>query len=51
MCNDILNQDEEIEKKQVIKNIVDFIFDKYSHIFFVAHNALYICTFLIPFVI
>ena len=30
ICNDILSQDEDIEKKQVIKNIVDFIFERFS---------------------
>ena len=51
ICNDILNQDEDIEKKQVIKNIVDFIFERFSKIFFVLHNLLYIFFFIIPFVV
>ena len=44
ICNYILEQDEDIEKKQVIKNIIDYIFNEFSYNFFVGLNVLYIFT-------
>lgn len=44
ICNYILENDEEIEKKQVIKNLIDYIFEEFSVNFFVTLNILYIFT-------
>ena len=44
ICSYILEHDEDIEKKQVIKNIIDYIFIEFSFNFFVSLNILYIFT-------
>ena len=48
ICNDILEQDEELEQKLIIKNIIDYIFNKYSHNMFVFHNFLYVFGYILP---
>ena len=48
ICNDILEQDEDLEQKLIIKNIIDYIFNKYSHNMFVFHNFLYVFGYIIP---
>lgn len=44
ICNYILENDEDIEKKQVIKNLIDYIFVEFSVNFFIMLNILYIFT-------
>ena len=44
ICNYILENDEDIEKKQVIKNLIDYIFEEFSYYFFRGLNILYMFT-------
>lgn len=48
ICNDILEQDEDLDSKLIIKNIIDYIFNKYSYHMFVFHNFLYVFGYILP---
>ena len=50
ICKDILDQDGDIEAKDVIKNIIDFIFEAFSKKMLIFHIVLYIVSYFIPFV-
>lgn len=49
ICKEILDQDGDIESKDVIKNIIDYIFETYSKKVMIVHFLLYMVFFFIPF--
>lgn len=49
ICKKILDQDGDIESKDVIKNIIDYIFETYSKKVMIFHFFLYIVFFFYPF--
>ena len=50
ICKDIIDQDGDIESKEVIKNIVDYIFEAFSNNFLIFHILLYLLFYFCPFV-
>ena len=49
LCIDILDQDQDIEEKEVLQNLIDFIYNKHAYYFYVIQIVLYIFTNVFPF--
>lgn len=51
MCKDILDQEGEIDSKNVLKNIIDYCFEEYSKKILIFHIFLYTLFYFVPFIL